>query len=68
MRAEGKWLAGLFNVMAGGVKPAVRAEEHGVMEVLGVVGDSPGTCVELCLYGGRKVLSQKTYPQTGNLI
>lgn len=37
--------------MAGGVKPAVRAEEHGVVEVLGVVGNSPATCVELGLYG-----------------
>lgn len=51
--------------MAGGVKPAVRAEEHWVVEVLGVVGDSPGACVELGLYGGRKVLSQKHIPKRG---
>ena len=56
-RAEGKGLAGLLNVMAGGVKPTVRAEEHGVVEVLGVVGDRPGTCVELGLYGGRENLN-----------
>ena len=51
--------------MAGGVKPAVRAEEHGIVEVLGVVGDSPAACVELGLYGGRKVLSQKHIPKRG---
>lgn len=63
-RAEGKGLAGLLNVMAGGVKPAVRTEEHGFLEILGVVSDSPSACVELGLYGRRKS-QRKTYAQTG---
>ena len=52
--------------MAGGVKPSVRAEEYGVMEVLGVVGDSPDARVELGLYGGRKVLRPKHIPKQGH--
>lgn len=47
--AQRKGLTGLFGVTALRVKPALRLESHGLVEVLGIVCDGPGAGVDFYL-------------------
>lgn len=57
LKAKRKELVRFFNVVAGRIKPAIKAKKHGFIKDFGVVGNNPGAYIKLGLYRKRKVIS-----------